>query len=78
MLADISINVVLEMFFLILNNTKINFIDYKFNQRFYTMINALPTTKWVELVEKKELVVAAFNLDNKTLQFIQHLLSAST
>lgn len=63
---DIIIDIVLDKFFFILSNTEINFLELELNQRLYTTIEALSTTKLVKLVEKKEFVIIALNLDGKT------------
>lgn len=76
LLANISKDVILRMFFLILTNVKINFIDRKLNLRLYTTIKALLTTNHIELVGKKEFVVATLNLNNET--FIVHIVSLTS
>lgn len=75
-LADVSINVALEILFLILSNTKINFIDCKLNSRLYTIIKTLLITKEVVLVKIKEFAVATLDLDDKT--FIAHISSLAS
>lgn len=70
-LADIIIDIVLEIPFFTLSNSEINFLKWELNWRLYTIIEALQTTKWVELVEKKEFIAIVFNLDDDT--FIAHI-----
>lgn len=65
MLADIDISIALNIFFLILNNVKINFRDREFNW-ISTTIEAFLTTKLAELVGKKKFAAVVFNLNNKT------------
>lgn len=50
LLANISINIVLKIFFLTLSNMEINFMNWKLNWRLYIIIKAFPTIKWVKLV----------------------------
>lgn len=68
LLADINMDIALEIFFLLLSKTEINFNDCKLHWRLYIIINALPTTKWVKLVNKKEFVVIIFDLDNEIFE----------
>lgn len=44
-LTNISINIALEMYFFILNNAKIYFINWKYNSRSYITIKAFLTIK---------------------------------
>lgn len=61
-------DIVLEILFLILNNAKIRFLARKLKQRFYTTIETLETTKQVELLEKKKVVIIAYNQDDETFE----------
>lgn len=65
LLADISIGVAFEMFFLTLNNVKFNFNNEKLKWRFYIAAKVFPITKHVELVEKKEFITIVFSLEDK-------------
>lgn len=71
MLVNINIDVVLEMPFFMLNNIEINFLKQKFNWSLYIIIETLLTTKQIELIEKKEFVTVAFDLDIKI--FVMHI-----
>lgn len=45
----------------------------------YIIVEVLPTIKWVKLVEKKEFIVAALDLDDKTfIIYVASLHIAST
>ena len=68
LLIDFGIEVVLEMPFLTLSNINIKFAQKKLTQRFYTAAEALPTTKQVEIINKKEFVKAT--LDEHVETFI--------
>ena len=71
LLADVSVEMVLGMSFLILSNADIQFPEKEFTWRSYTIAEALPTTKQVELIDKKEFVKAA--LDKESNIFVMHV-----
>ena len=73
LLANTSMEVVLEMPFLILSDIDIQFAEKKFTWRSYTTAEALPTTRRVELIDKKEFVAAAMDKDSET--FVVHVAS---
>ena len=54
LVANISPEVFLEMPFLILSGVDVDFLDQDLRWRTYTTEEALPTTRRVELVGKKE------------------------
>ena len=63
--------VVLGMPFLTLSNANIQFTEKEFTWRSYTAVKALPTTKQVELIDKKEFAEAA--LDEESETFVVHI-----
>ena len=67
LLANISLEVVLQMFFLIFGRTDVRFIEQKFVLRTYTAIETLPTTRRMEIIDKREFTAAVLNADNETL-----------
>lgn len=71
LLANTSVEVILEMPFLALSNADIQFLKKKLTWRSYTIAEALPTTKRVELINKKEFVKAA--LDEELNTFVVHV-----
>ena len=71
LLADISAEVVLGMPFLTLSNADVQFVEKELTWRSYTTAEALPTTKRVELINKKEFAKAA--LDKKSETFVIHM-----
>ena len=73
LLADISAEVVLSMPFLTLSNADVQFVEMEIIWRSYITAEALPTTKWVELINKKEFAKAA--LDEKSETFVVHVAS---
>ena len=66
LLANISVEIVLDMPFLTLSNANIQFIEKEPTWRSYTTAEALPTTKRVELIDKKEFAKAALDENFET------------
>ena len=66
LVANISPEIVIEMAFLILNNTNIDFLGRELRWKTYSTKNALPTSRRVELVGKKEFAAATLNLEHQT------------
>ena len=66
MLANIGLDVVLEMLFLTFNKADIRLVERKLAWKTYTAAEALPTTKRVEIINKREFAVALLNADDKT------------
>lgn len=50
-MANIVIDIVLEIFFLNLSKVEINFADWEINYRTYTLNKALPITKQVQIID---------------------------
>ena len=73
LLANISAEVVLGMPFLTLSNADVQFVEKELTWRSYTTAKALPTTKQVEIINKKEFAKAA--LDEKSEIFVVHVAS---
>ena len=71
LLAETSMEVVLGMPFLALSNADIQFAEKELTWRSYTAAEALPTTKRVELIDKKEF--AKTSLDEKSETFVVHI-----
>ena len=61
LLADISTEVVLGMPFFALSHADVQLIEKELIWRSYTTTKALPTTKRVELIDKKEFAKAVLN-----------------
>ena len=64
------------MYFLILSHANIQFAEKELTWRSYTTEEALPTTCWVELIDKKELAKAV--LDENIKAFVVHLASLTS
>lgn len=62
---------VLEMLFFTFSNANIQFDKKKLIWSFYTIAKALPTTKWVELINKKESAKTA--LDKNIKAFVVYV-----
>ena len=73
LLANIDTKVVLGMSFLTLSNVDIQFVEKELTWRSDTTAEALSTTKWVELINKKEFAKMA--LDEKSETFVIHVAS---
>ena len=71
MLANIGQELVLGMPFLTFSKAGIRFAERELVWRTYTAAEALSMTKRVEIIDKRELVVAALNADNKI--FVVHV-----
>ena len=56
LLADINIEVVLDMPFLTFSNADVQFVEKKFTWKSYNIAKALTTTKRLELIDKKNLL----------------------
>ena len=63
--------VVLGMLFLTFSNADVQFEKKELSWRFYTIAEVLPTTKQVELINKKEFTKTA--LDEKSETFVVHV-----
>ena len=66
LLADVKPDIVLRMPFLIMINADVNFQARDLQRRSYPTEDILPTTRWVELIEKKEFAAIALNPEHKT------------
>ena len=66
LLAETSMEVVLEMLFLNLSNADIQFAKKKLAWRFYTAAKALSITKRVEIIDIKEFAKAALDEESET------------
>ena len=71
LLANIGLEVILGMLFLTLSKANVRFAEQEFVWKIFTAAEALPTTKKVEIIDKKKFAAAALNTDNKT--FVVHV-----
>ena len=76
LVANVSPEVVLRMLFLTLNSANIDFLDWELWWKTYTTKGTLPTTRRIELVDKKEFAATALNLESGI--FIVHITSLSS
>ena len=74
-MADISPEVVFGMFFLTLSNIIVVFFDQELWWRTYTTEKALQTTKYIELVRKKQFAAASLDPEQET--FLVYIVSLS-
>ena len=73
LLADLNIEVVLGMPFLTLSNADIKFAQKELTWRSYTTTKALPTTKRVEIIDRKKF--AKTTLNENVEAFVVHVTS---
>ena len=73
LLADISTEMVLGIPFLTLSNADVQFVEKKLTWRTYNPAKTLPSTKQVELIDKKEFATVA--LYEKSETFVVHIVS---
>lgn len=71
LLTDINMKVVLRMSFLILSNANIEFVKKELIYKFYTIAEALPPIKCVELIKKKKFTKIA--LDENSEAFVIYI-----
>ena len=76
LVANISMEVVLEMFFLTLNSADVDFSGQELRWKIYTTKKALPTTRRIELVGKERF--AAIALDPEYETYVVHVASLSS
>ena len=67
LLPNISVEIFLGMPFLTLSNPNVQFVKKEFTWKFFIIAKTLPTTKWVELINKKEFAKVAFDEKSKIL-----------
>lgn len=75
LLADICLKVVLEILFMTFNNAVILFLEQELIWGSYTIVETLPITKQVELIDKKEFTKTVFNKNFEV--FIIHMATFS-
>ena len=71
LMADTRMDVVLGMPFLTLSNADIQFAEGELTWRTYTPTEALPTTKRVQIIDRKEFAEAALDLNKEA--FVVHV-----
>ena len=70
-MADTKFEVILEMLFLKISNADVLFGKRILTWKIYTTNKALPTTEQVQIIDKKDFVIAALDADSKT--FVVHV-----
>ncbi len=65
LLTNVKPNILLEMPFLTISNSDVDFQAQNLQWRSYITRDVLPTTRQVDLIEKKEFVAAVFDLEYK-------------
>ena len=75
-MANVSPEIVLGIFFVTLSGVNVDFLDWELRWKTYITKKALPTTRRVKLVSKKEFATA--ELDPKHEIYIVHVGSTSS
>ena len=70
-MADTKFEVILGMPFLKISNADVSFGEGTLTWKTYTTNEALPTTEQVQIIDKKDFVIAALDADNET--FVVHV-----
>ena len=70
-MADTQFEVILGMLFLKISNADVSFGKGTLTWKTYTTNKALPTTERVQIIDKKDFVIAALDADSKT--FVVHV-----
>ena len=71
LIANTKFEFILGMLFLKFSNVDMLFGKRILTWRTYITNKALPTTKQVQIIDKKDFVIAALDIDNKT--FVMHI-----
>ena len=71
LVTDLRFEVILRMCFLKLSNVDVLFNDKTLIWKTYTTNKALPITKQVQIINKKDFIIAAFDINSKT--FVMHM-----
>ena len=66
LVADTKFEVILGMLFLKISNADVSFGKKTLTWRTYTTNKALPTIKQVQIVDPKEFIIVALDIDNET------------
>lgn len=66
LLTNTSIEVVLGMLFLFLNNANIRFGNEKLTLTSYTIVKILPTTSWIKLINKRKFTKIVLDKNSET------------
>ena len=64
-MANTKFDVILKMPFLKLSDADMSFGEKTLTWRSYITSKALPTTKRVQIIEKKDFIIAAFDFNSK-------------
>ena len=70
-MADTKFEVILVMLFLKLGNADVLFDERTLTKRTYTNNEALTTTEQIQIIDKKDFIIAVLNADSET--FVMHV-----
>ena len=71
LVADIKFEVILGLLLLKISNADLSFGEKTLTWKTYTTNKALPTTERVQIIDKKDFVIAAMDVNSKT--FVVHV-----
>ena len=71
LVADTKFEVILKMFFFKISNADVLFSKETFTWKTYTINEALPITKQVQIVNLEEFIITTLDVDNKI--FVIHV-----
>ena len=77
-MANVRLEIVLGVFFLILSDADVDFLERELWWRTYTIKKALSTTRRIKLIGRKKFVAAALNLEYETYIVHVRLVSSVT
>ena len=70
LIADINVEIVFEISFLTFNKVEMDFAEKEFTWKVYTITEALPIMKKIQIIDPKKFIKAALDLEQKV--FIIH------
>lgn len=71
LVANTSVEVILDMLFLTLSNADMLFVERELTWRLYILVEAVLTTKWIQIIDCKKFMVAV--LDSSEKAFLVHV-----
>ena len=71
LVADTQFEVILGMSFLKISNADMSFSERTLTWKTYITNEALPTTEQIQIINKKDFIIAALDADNET--FVVHV-----
>ena len=70
-MADTKFEVILGMLFLKISNADVSFGERTLTWKTYTTNKTLPTTKQIQIIDKKDFIIAVLDANSET--FVVHM-----